>query len=303
MKRLYTFLLLTLCTLALWAKPWSAESLPPLDNTTRVSNPDGVLNQWAIDSINTMLLSVDKHNVQCLVVVVKNIENDDPYEFAIGLGRRFGVGGKKNLGVVIVLASDDRSYQIVTGDGMEKFLPDAICARIENRAMLPYLREGDWDNAMVAAIKMMKGYLDEEPEIMEQLRGEDDDCEDDDISWFLGLLFFGGIAFLFVSAIISAIIESKCPKCGKHKVKTVSSKKLEEKNGWIYYLETRKCTACQHTFTKKTKHAVHTNSSTGGSRYYGGGSSRSYSSSSHSSGGFSSFGGGSFSGGGAGGRF
>ena len=241
MKRLYTFLLLTLCTLALWAKPWSAESLPPLDNTTRVSNPDGVLNQWAIDSINTMLLSVDKHNVQCLVVVVKNIENDDPYEFAIGLGRRFGVGGKKNLGVVIVLASDDRSYQIVTGDGMEKFLPDIIGYRIENNAMLPYLREGDWDNAMVAAIKMMKGYLDEEPEIMEQLRGDDDDdCEDDDISWFLGLLFFGGIAFLFVSAIISAIIESKCPKCGKHKVKTVSSKKLEEKNGWIYYLETRK---------------------------------------------------------------
>ena len=51
MKRFATYILLLLCSFTLWAKPYSAQTLPELDRYTRVSNPDGILSQNAVDSI------------------------------------------------------------------------------------------------------------------------------------------------------------------------------------------------------------------------------------------------------------
>ena len=169
MKQILFYILFSLFTcLTICAEPYTPESLPNVfDRTTRVANPDGLLSQAAVDSINSMLLSLDSHEVQCIVVVVNNIKGDDPYEFAMGLGRRFGVGGEKNLGIVLVLATDDRSYEMITGDGMEKFLPDIICHRIQEHPMVPLLKKSDWDGAMVATVRAIKGYLEEDPEIME----------------------------------------------------------------------------------------------------------------------------------------
>ena len=77
MKRFATYILLLLCSVTLWAKPYSAQTLPELDRYTRVSNPDGILSQNAVDSIHSMLRALDAHNVFCIVAVVKNIEDDE----------------------------------------------------------------------------------------------------------------------------------------------------------------------------------------------------------------------------------
>lgn len=297
MKRFTTYLLLVFLTLGAYARSYSVQSLPAIDSKkTCVSNPDGILSAATIDSINTMLLSLDKHNVQCLVVAVTNIDDDDPYEFAIGLGRRFGVGGKQNLGVVIVLATDDRSYQIVTGDGMEKFLPDAICYRIEEHAMLPYLKEGDWNGALLAAVRTMKGYLDKEPEIMEMMRKAEDE-DDDGFRYFLNI-FLWVIGIMFVSSIYSHIREKHCPKCKKYKLKKVNTDKEKSDDGGWDYTYTYVCENCGETVVRKVHRSP--TSSGGGGVFIGGGG---FGGGGSSGGGFGGFGGGSFSGGGAGGRF
>lgn len=297
MKRLTAYLLLFLLTLSVEAKVYSVESLPAIDSrNTWVSNPDGILSPATVDSINALLKTLDIHKVQCLVVTVTNIEDDDPYEFAIGLGRRFGVGGKESLGVVVVLATDDRSYQIVTGDGMEKFLPDAICYRIEEHAMVPYLKEGDWDNAMLAAVSAIKGYLDKEPEVMEMLR-QAEESEDDDTKGLVHA-FLWLIGILFVISVINNVREKRCPECKKYQLKKVSTVKKKAKDGGYDYTYTFICQNCGKEVVRK----VHRSPSSGGGGFYIGGGG--FGGGSHSSGGgFSGYGGGSFSGGGAGGRF
>ena len=297
MKRLTTYLLLFLLTLSVEAKTYSAQSLPAIDSrNTWVSNPDGILAPATVDSINAVLKTLDKHKVQCLVVTVTNIDGDDPYEFAIGLGRRFGVGGKDNLGIVVVLATDDRSYQIVTGDGMEKFLPDAICYRIEEHAMVPFLKEGDWDNAMLSGVKAIKGYLDKEPEVMDMLR-QAEEAEDEDLGGIVRL-FLWGIGILFVIAVINDVREKRCPECKKYKLKKVNTVKQKAEDGGYDYTYTFICENCGKEVIRK----VHRSPTSGrGGFYVGGGG---FGGGIHSSGGgFSGYGGGSFSGGGAGGRF
>ena len=300
MKRFVTCILIILCTISIWAKPYSAQSRPELDRYTRVSNPDGILSQSTVDSIHSMLRALDSHNVFCIVAVVKNIENDDPYTFAIELGRRYELGGKQSQGVVIALATDDRSYFISTGTGMEKYLPDAICKRIENQAMLPYLKQGDWDNAVMACVRDMKGYLEKNPEIMEQYRNTHDENMDGSYG-FLAFLFLMGILFIVFSVIYAEYKESKCPYCGKHSLKkqTTRIKKLSSLK--YQYTTTYLCRNCGKTTDKTRIHqqqpTIFIGSGGGGFRSgggFGGG---------FGGGGFGGFGGGSFGGGGAGGRF
>ena len=299
MKKLFLAFVLIAMTLLASASSYNVNNLPALDNTTRVANPDGILTQATVDSINSMLLTFDKHQVQCLIVVVERIDNDDPYDFAIGLGRRFGVGGKKSQGVVFVLATLDRSYQIVTGSGMEKYLPDAICKRVENRALLPYLKEGDWNGGMKAAVKMMCQYLEKDPEIMEQVRSEDE--EDEEIFMAMGVIFLLGIAALLIYIIYSSYKERKCPRCGKHQFRVKHREKTVDRKGNTHIFTTRVCRICGHTATKEQVIKKENNSSGGGVFFIGGGGGSGHAGG--GGGGFSSFGGGTFSGGGAGGRF
>ncbi|MBR1631426.1 MAG: TPM domain-containing protein, partial [Paludibacteraceae bacterium] len=178
---------------------------------THVLNPDGVLSAAAVDSIDAVLMRLDKHGIQGLVVAVHQVADADSYSFAIELGRRFGVGGEKNWGFVAVLANQDRLTQIVTGTGLEKFLPDVICYRIQERYMDSYLQHSDWDNAMCACVGAIEAYVMGNEEVSEYLN-EEDVPDEDALPWLipLGLVLGGAGALKWQS--------KKCPKCGKHKV-------------------------------------------------------------------------------------
>lgn len=308
MKRRGFFLLASVWVAAcacLCATPYSASSLPSIDDrATHVSNPDGILRTTTVDSLDRMLLGMDSHDVQCLVVCVRQIENADPYSFAIGLGRRFGVGGKRNMGIVVVLATDDRAYHITTGRGMEKYLPDAICARIANREMMPHLKSGDWDEALLAAVRNIKGYLDKEPEIVEHLRTSDA-TEEDLEGRILVYIMLGGILLIFMATCVSYYKSKKCPRCKKHKLKKVGEHSSTDGMGQRHIFRTYQCRHCHHVLTRESVIAdQHDSEGGGGFIIFGGGNhSGGFSGGSASGGGFGGFGGGSFGGGGAGGRF
>lgn len=303
LRLLTLWLTCCLCGLPAHAAGYTVESLPSIDDrSTYVSNPDGILQQATVDSLNAMLLSLDSHEVQCLVVCVKNIDGGDAYEFAIGLGRRFGVGGKKNLGIVLVLSTGDRAYQITTGRGMEKYLPDAICSRIGYRVMMPYLKAEEWDGAMLAAVRSIKGYLDKEPEITNQLR--DTSSSDEKMETVVLVLLIGGILLIVAVTLISQYKENRCPRCGRHKLKAVSSQRWHDKQRNLHITTVYQCANCHHQLKRDTTYRNRNNSGGGGFIVLGGpggfGGSRGRS---FGGGGFGGFGGGSFGGGGAGGSF
>ena len=106
----------------MFAHKWNAESLPMphlSDERKYVSNPDGVLSSQAVMTVDKMLYSLEKEKgIETVVAVVKQIEGDDPYQFGMNIARKYGVGSKsQRTGLIIVLATEDRSYQILTGNG------------------------------------------------------------------------------------------------------------------------------------------------------------------------------------------
>ncbi len=300
-KRLHLLLCLLLLAIApALAKTWSPETLPVSQNSptpTYVSNPDGILSQRAVAEIDTMLLSIEKSKgVKALVVVVTNLEGDDPYRFATDIGNKYGVGSKDDTGMVIVLATDDRSYWIATGSGMDKYLPDAIVKRVEYRVMVPLLKESRWEEAMVATIRELTQLLEGNEELRASYTEEGDDFE-----WWVLAFPLGIMGSAVGLAIYSEYKKKKCKKCGKHKMKlmkrttkNISRQKERITEVWV-------CSECGHSETRvrDSQRADFYDGSGGGGIFIGGGGGGH-----HSSGpSFGSFGGGSFSGGGAGGRF
>lgn len=80
----------------------------------------------------------DSTSTQFAIVLVPTTGDSDPYDYAMAIGKTWGVGQKgKNNGVVILVSMDNRKIRIVTGRGIEDVLPDATCKRIINRILKP----------------------------------------------------------------------------------------------------------------------------------------------------------------------
>lgn len=85
----------------------------------------------------------DSTSTQFAIVLVNSTNGRDPYDYAIDIGKVWGVGQKgKNNGVVILVAMQDRKLRIVTGRGIEDVLPDAVCKRIITRILKPTFKAG-----------------------------------------------------------------------------------------------------------------------------------------------------------------
>ena len=300
MRKLFLIcsLLCLLVNISLQAKEYTIKEIPMVhlqDRTRYVSNPDGILSESAVATMDQILYQLEQNTgIQTLVVAVTGIEGGDCFDFAYRLGKEMGVGQKeRDNGLVILLSTDERCIQFATGYGLEGVLPDAICKRIQSRYMVEPFGKGDWNTGMVEGIRAINGYLDGS---MENNGGEE---EEDKLPLYLfGAFMLGGLG-LFGFAVWS---QNRCPKCKKHKIQRISSQTLSRANGFITEETTYLCQNCGHTFTRKTKSSdPNFRGPRGGSGpiFMGGGFGG------RGGGGFSggSFGGGSFGGGGAGSRF
>src|SRR5687767_6031003 len=124
---------------------YTVESIPnqKLIDNSYVSNPDHILDENTVASIDLILKSLEeKATVQVAVVAVNSIGETDIFDFAQDLFTTWGIGNKSNdNGLLLLLVKDQRTIRFHTGDGIEGTLPDAICKRIQRDYMVPRFKE------------------------------------------------------------------------------------------------------------------------------------------------------------------
>lgn len=299
MKRFLMYMVVLMGALtALGQTYWTPDNLPMVylqDRTKYVINPDGVLAETTVDSLNRLLrLMETETGVQSVVAVVKHIEGDDPYSFGQEVSDKYGIGHKgKDDGLFVMLCTEDRSYTILTGDGLEGALPDAVCRRIQNREMIPLLKKGDWDGAMMATMSAIDGYIRGDEDFRQGYM--DDDVGEEDI---VVIFAFFSLILIALVVIVSFASVKKCPRCGQRKMKGVKSELIGRRKRRVTY----RCSNCGHEETKDVNVDDGTSGlgrGMGGGMMMGGG--RGFGGGGGSIGGH--FGGGHFGGGGSTGRF
>ena len=166
MKQLFSlFICCLMATMSLAQEVYTVDNLPNVhlhDATRYVCNPANILTPAATDSIDSMLYALEQQTgIETVVAVLPTIGDADCYDFAFSLGNKWGVGkSKSDNGLVVLLVTDQRCIQMVTGYGLEGHLPDAICKRIQLNDMIPYLKNNQWNEGMVAGVRAICARLD-----------------------------------------------------------------------------------------------------------------------------------------------
>lgn len=87
----------------------------------------------------------DTTSTQIVVVIISSTQGENINYLGAQWGQKWGIGqAKKDNGILILLAHDDRRIAINTGYGVEHLLTDAMSRRIIERDIIPYFKENDY---------------------------------------------------------------------------------------------------------------------------------------------------------------
>lgn len=126
-----------------------------------VSNPDGILTVATVKRLNAIASDIENHTSgEYAIVVLKDFQGDDIFEFAHQLFEHWGIGkAAKDNGLLLLVAKERRKYYFITGYGLESTLPDARLKRIGNQYILPYFKNDDYDGGIIQASLQIKKIL------------------------------------------------------------------------------------------------------------------------------------------------
>lgn len=225
--------LLIMVCVALLSGPLSAMTVDEVPNIhlkdarQYVTDPSAILSTAARDSINLMLGQLEKGSgIEVAVVMLPSIGNDDIFDFAHNLFRKWGIGKKKeNNGLLVLFVMDQHKVRFTTGYGLEGTLTDALSKRIQMNEMVPAFKEGKWDEGMVkgvrATVAILKGEVAADQYGATSANGNDEELTTFDV------IAISMVFIIIILVIVLACRDKKCPKCKKHAMKTVSTQRLK----------------------------------------------------------------------------
>ena len=166
-KLLHIFFLLLLPVVIFSQSNFDAESLlnPRTGKQQLVNDFAGILTAGQKEALEEKLVKFDDStSTQIVVVTVPGLSGYDVSDYAVKLGRAWGVGGKEfNNGVVLLISTEpgNRRLTISTGYGVEGALPDVTASHIINEVIVPYFKGNDYyggiDGGIDAIIKATRG--------------------------------------------------------------------------------------------------------------------------------------------------
>ncbi|MBR1517612.1 MAG: TPM domain-containing protein [Bacteroidales bacterium] len=141
---------------------WGQAEWTPPKSDRLVNDYSHVLSDGQRSQLEQRLVDFnDSTSNQIVVVITPTLHHDDINAVGQRIGQQWGVGQSEwNNGLVIIIKSKtedepDGEVAIATGYGLEGALPDIFCRRIIDDEMIPHLAEGDYYEAIDAALDVI----------------------------------------------------------------------------------------------------------------------------------------------------
>lgn len=78
-----------------------------------------------------------------------------PREFVFWLFNRWKIGGDQHLGILVLLAMQERRIEVEMGNNLENYLSDDEAAGVLEHHAVPFLKKGDIDNGLFHSLDML----------------------------------------------------------------------------------------------------------------------------------------------------
>ncbi|MBQ8043482.1 MAG: TPM domain-containing protein [Clostridia bacterium] len=168
---------------------------------------------------NAVTLANEFDGIQVVVTTIKSLEGDTVENYAYNMYNQYGIG-KDDMGLLILLATEDRQIRVEVGRTMEGYINDAKAGRFMDQYAIPYLKENKFNEGLIS---LQEAFIAEIRDSVktEKGTGKGDAGNNVNVDW---VAMFGVIAIICVVGacvwlVISVVIRIK--------------KKSEEKKQYI----------------------------------------------------------------------
>ncbi|HKV64255.1 MAG TPA: TPM domain-containing protein [Candidatus Acidoferrum sp.] len=195
------------CLILFGASFCGAEDIRKIHPTGYVTDLASVIGPDAKARLEALCAELEqKTGAQMAIVTVTSLEGESVDVYAVDLFKQLGVGGKKdNRGLLLLVAPNERKYRIEVGYGLEPVINDAR-AGDAGRAMVPYLRQGNYRRATEVAARQLVQYIADDSGVTlstqppaVRSRPHPDDDQISGLGLVAGLIIFIGIIGLLIS--------------------------------------------------------------------------------------------------------
>jgi uncharacterized protein len=153
MLRLWPRPLIAALFAALWiGAAWAGANFPPLSG--RVVDQAHILSPMTIADLERKLADLErKSGIQLVVATVPSLGGEEIEPYANELFRAWKLGeAKKDNGVLLLVAPNERRVRIEVGYGLEGTLTDAVSGIIIRNAIAPRFKAGDFDAGVTRGV-------------------------------------------------------------------------------------------------------------------------------------------------------
>ncbi|WP_180077578.1 YgcG family protein [Acinetobacter sp. YH12208] len=178
------------------------------------------LNQPIIDQAN-ILSATEKQQLsqrilklyeegkgQIGVVIVPTTGQEDIFDYSMRVADAWQLGSaKRDNGLLMTIAINDRRIQILTGYGLEGVLPDIVAGRIINDKITPYFKQGQYAQGIDTGLAEIERILNLDPEIAAQAADELKERQEQAYqAQKASKATFSSVLFIIVAGVIASMI-------------------------------------------------------------------------------------------------
>ncbi|MEC8569135.1 MAG: TPM domain-containing protein [Pseudomonadota bacterium] len=192
----------------------SIRGLPTLNQP--VIDQAKVLSDAEIQQLDQKILDLyQQGKAQIGVIIVPTTGQEAIFDFALRTGEKWQLGSvKRDNGLLMAVAINDRKIQILTGYGLEGVLPDVVLSRIIRNQITPYFKQGQYAQGISAGLDEITRIVNLDPEIAQQAAQElkerhdqalqEQQAKDNTITMALFILIAGVVGSFIVGKRLSA---------------------------------------------------------------------------------------------------
>ncbi|MFV8755154.1 TPM domain-containing protein [Nannocystaceae bacterium ST9] len=194
--------------LALFGTASTAVGAPPstpASPSEHVSDEAKALSPSVRASLSRRLADYQAKGGHQIVVWIGQSTGDTPIEdFAVAAFERWRIGDPKlDDGLGVFVAVDDRAIRVEVGYGLEPTLTDLAASQVIRSIMIPHIREGDWDGAIVLGVEALVDTIEGAPgSLPADASGPSDEAPAGGLGW-VEIVIGGVVAIAFIVLLIT----------------------------------------------------------------------------------------------------
>lgn len=142
------------------------------------------------------------------VVIVPTTGQEDIFDYSMRVADAWQLGSaKRDNGLLMTIAINDRRIQILTGYGLEGVLPDIVAGRIINDKITPYFKQAQYAQGIDSGLAEIERILNLDPEIAAQAADELKERQEQAYqAQKASKATFSSVLFIIVAGVIGSMI-------------------------------------------------------------------------------------------------